>query len=1474
MSPHACPTCGRNLDPADPSAVCPACKSNTLTPPPPATSLGALLGRWEDEFAGGRDVPAAELCRDCPERAAEVEHLIEALRGMKAFLSTDRLDSRKPGEEAGHAAPGGSFVTLPPGAPPAPAPPVAVTVPGYEVLDELGRGAMGVVYRARQVKLNRGVALKMVLSGGHASADELARFRTEAQALAGLSHPNILQVYEVGEKDGLPYFSMEFCPGGGLDKRLAGKPLPPREAAALVRTLALAVQAAHEKGIVHRDLKPANVLLAADGTPKVTDFGLAKRLGEQGRTASGAVLGTPSYMAPEQAQGKKDVAPAADVYALGAILYECLTGRPPFLAATPLDTILQVISDEPAPPRSLQPALPRDLETVCLKCLQKEPGRRYASAADLAEDLRRYLAGEPIVARPVGTLGRLAKWARRRPAVAALLAAVLLALAGGTGISTYFAVDAQHQAKEAKDAREEAEAALVDGLLRPVGREGGGRLSAVEKDALGRLASLGNERLRLRFLKTALERPELARQLSRRAERAVHAAVGLNADTRGRALELVRARLADPGADVRVRMAAVHAGLALRETDPAFTSRAAQTVIEATTSAKVPAWEPLRALELLAPRLTPEEAAKMALALLGWVEKTEVEMKKTGFQLGGAQIGVQLGGGIQVGGGVQLGGVAGTGIPVQQLVRLAPRLEDVKASRAVARLLADTGVPNSVGFASFVSFDANDLARAFEQLASRLDVEGSKAVAGTLLRLLAMSPPNPEHSTALLRAFDAVARRLGGNDLASLALVPLELYPHVNAYDRQLRRLSAAIDPLERRLDVRGAAAAVELLVRKSTTTTNQNSLAALVYVVARLLPRIDTRQARTVAAALAARCLKLGTATEYRHTVATLARAHAQLAPWLHGKEARDGAAALAKSILTVAAATTDPSDYKEAASAFSPLAESFDLLAPRLGATEAAKLAQLALRLSSEAVDARSFEVLTSAFVRLAPQLDAAEARAGAAALARNALARAARRQALDDFNAMQATLARVAGLLGPQEATEVARVLQERIEGGGDNRFLALLANGLGHLAPRLNAEQARVLAAVLARRIVRLPDEAVNLDDLSTSARALGRLAPRLGPSEASAAAAALGRMLTEFRLVITEVDLGVLVGSGEGDHKTENASLAEVATAFERLAPQLTPKAAGKASRAVLQMLARAGASANVLPLQRGFKHLEARLDAREAAATARASLALIAEARDDGAADALAQIFERLDRGKAATRLRAALDGAANPKHPAALFAVAGTLKRLAPHLSSQQVREAALAVMRAALRQIARNKSPAALLATAGTLHRLAPHLSSQQVHEGASTIERRIVELSSSRIVSDLVWLTRAYERIVPHRDTRQASATAASLAFGILGMRTTDPETGQPLNPLDSDATEEGVDPEALQKEFKGLLGRLTDQAVIDVLKSAACMGAYRDAVLVELGRRTKRRFTDLWDFVAWARDNRPDLDLLTPPQPPES
>lgn len=331
----------------------------------------------------------------------------------------------------------------------------------YELIQEVARGGMGRVFRARHVALNRTVAIKMILAGQLASDSDVQRFHAEAEAVAHLDHPNIVPVYEIGEHEGQYFFSMGFVEGQSLAQRVATGPLPPREAATLVKTISEAVQYAHDRGIIHRDLKPQNVMLDTQGVPRITDFGLAKKVqGGGGLTATGEVLGTPSYMPPEQAAGRaEEIGPESDVYALGAMLYCLLTGRPPFQAATALETLRQVLETEPASPRHLNPGVHRDLETICLKCLEKDPQRRYGSALALARELGRFLEGEPISARSIGAPARLWRWGKRKPVVAVLsssVAALILFVAIAGPLVAVRQADLRGQADNRRNEAEKA----------------------------------------------------------------------------------------------------------------------------------------------------------------------------------------------------------------------------------------------------------------------------------------------------------------------------------------------------------------------------------------------------------------------------------------------------------------------------------------------------------------------------------------------------------------------------------------------------------------------------------------------------------------------------------------------------------------------------------------------------------------------------------------------------------------------------------------------------------------------------------------------------------------------------------------------------------------------------------------------------------------------------------------------------------
>ncbi len=514
-----------------------------------ATSLTCPDRRDLERLARGQ-LPEAEVERlgrhvlTCSACAAALNSLqaddpfLSDLRAVPTELPANNPFIDRLVERLVQAPPDSTLVTsgapITPGAPAAGGAGPAPALPGYEILGVLGRGGMGVVYQARQVKLDRLVAVKMILAGGHAGAEEVARFRSEAQAVARLRHPNVVQIHEVGEADGHPFFALEFVEAGTLAGRIREAPLPARAAAQLVETLARAMHHAHGQGIVHRDLKPSNVLLAADGTPKITDFGLAKHIdADAGRTPTGAILGTPGYMAPEQAAGKtQELGPAVDTYALGAILYELVTGRPPFRAETPLDTVLLVLHEEPVAPRFLQPKLPHDLETICLKCLEKEPARRYATAEALADDLRRFLDQEPIRARPTSRLERLGKWARRKPAAAALAGVSLLAaLAVLASVALYARYEAQQagiyqrQLKQIRE-QEEVRERISRTVLQAQRHEAAGRWEAAQaelakaREALDALPDLRADELRAEVRRRlAVVHRRLGEQAQRRQAR-------------------------------------------------------------------------------------------------------------------------------------------------------------------------------------------------------------------------------------------------------------------------------------------------------------------------------------------------------------------------------------------------------------------------------------------------------------------------------------------------------------------------------------------------------------------------------------------------------------------------------------------------------------------------------------------------------------------------------------------------------------------------------------------------------------------------------------------------------------------------------------------------------------------------------------------------------------------------------------------
>lgn len=412
-------------------------------------SLESLIARYLEAEKDGRMPDRDSLLQEHPDLADSLREFFENHDRLRTAADAHRATVQLPATEFGTntSATIGDQVRY---------------FGDYELLEKIARGGMGVVFKARQVNLNRIVALKMILAGQLAGEEELQRFYTEAEAAAQLDHPGIVPIIEIGEHGGQHYFSMGYVEGESLAHKVADGPLPPKEAAEMVARICDAMAYAHDHGVIHRDLKPANIILDLNGHPRLTDFGLAKKTeADSSLTGTGQILGTPAYMPPEQASGKADVGPLVDVYSLGAILYCLLTGRPPFQASSPMETLLQVLERDPLPPSALNPQVPKDLETICLKCLRKDPRQRYTSARTLAEELNRYLQGLPIHARPIGPVARFGRWCHRNPLVASLSAAVALTLLLGITVSTYFAFMARAKARSEYAARQQAEERAV-----------------------------------------------------------------------------------------------------------------------------------------------------------------------------------------------------------------------------------------------------------------------------------------------------------------------------------------------------------------------------------------------------------------------------------------------------------------------------------------------------------------------------------------------------------------------------------------------------------------------------------------------------------------------------------------------------------------------------------------------------------------------------------------------------------------------------------------------------------------------------------------------------------------------------------------------------------------------------------------------------------------------------------------------------
>jgi hypothetical protein len=1062
--------------------------------------LESYLGDWQGAARAALlgELLAVEL--EC--RRASGEHPTEEEYRHRFPDAPAVLDRIFPARGAA-SDPGGSTLAVPDGQPDGPADEQQPAIPGYEVLGIVGKGGFGRVHRARQVGLNRVVALKVILLGEHADAAERQRFRREAEVIARLQHPHIVQVYEVGEHAGRPFFAMEYCPGGSLAEQLARSPLEPAPAAALVERLASAMHAAHQKGVVHRDLKPANVLLGSDGKPRITDFGLAKKLDEHGQTRTGAILGTPSYMAPEQAAGKKEVGPAADVYALGAVLYECLTGRPPFKAATSFDTILQVIGDEPVPPRQLNAKVPKDLETICLKCLHKEQARRYASAAELAADLKRWQAGEPILARPVGRAERVVKWVRRRPVIAALSAAVVVALLAGTGVSLSFkwqkdreaAASAQSLAEKEKETRAALEAVednLAVGLMRPLGHEAkAGPLNDIELEALEELARLPKERDRVRvlFIRRALEKPGTARQLDRRLEEALIATVGLRQDLRRKAMQEAALRLLEESTPRETKVICARLLAELWCDEEAWAGSAAAFLVDEMSRAASPVLlhELLQSFAALAGRVPAEQTATLAGRLL------ELAARRTDpYFLLAAQSQV-------------FAALAGR-VPAEQAGTLAGRIVELAAK------------PTNP---SFLYVQSQFLAA----LAGRVPAEQAGTLAGRLLELAAR-PTDPYFLRAQSHAFAALAGRVPAEQAGTLAGRIVELAAkRTNPYF--LFALSRAFAALAGKVPAEQAAKQTATLAGRllelAARRTDPDYLLDLSESFAALAGWAPAEQTAT----LAGRLLELAAKpTDDPYSLRTQSQVFAALAGRVPAKQA----GTLARRIVELAARRTDRDSLRA-------LSQAFAALAGWAPAEQAGTVAGRIVELAGEVTDLDSLLALSRSFSALAGKVPAEQAGKQAATLTGRIFELAADQRDPDSLLEVSAAFAALADRVSSERVDKQAAMLADRIVKVASMELhpgsLRKLSQAFAALAGRVPSERVGKQAATLARHIGEL------------AARGTDESLPALSLASASLPGKRTKRDTS--RLVLRLAALS---------HRYRNNS--EVVGALDRLLPQLGP----------------------------------------------------------------------------------------------------------------------------------------------------------------------------------------------------------------------------------------------------------------------------------------------------------------------------
>jgi tRNA A-37 threonylcarbamoyl transferase component Bud32 len=937
----------------------------------------------------------------------------------------------------------------------------------FTITRYLGEGAFGRVYQAEDPLLKRTVALKVAKPEQLSGEKRVERFQREARAAANLLHPHIVAVFDSGQDGPLHYIASAFVPGRSLADVLAettesGKRLDLREAVQIVRKLAEALAYAHEQGVVHRDVKPGNVMLREDGQPLLMDFGLAARNDETERlTMAGQFMGTPEYTSPEQWRGEAQ--PASDQYSLGCLMFELLTGEKPFSGGSSEHYLMLHTQMVPSSPRKVRPDLPRDLETICLKCLEKEPRLRYRDCQALADDLRRWLEDEPVTARRVGVAGRAMKWARRSPLLASLVATTVLALVGGTVVSMYFAFDAREKEKRADTKKREANAALAEveenlavGLLRPLGHfTDEARLNDFELEALEELASLPRERdpVRLLFVERALETEGTIGQLDRRLEEAVIAAVGLRLDLRDEALRVVGGRLRETKTPTSARVACARLAAALGLEDPLIAKDAVDVLLSEMTRTKDE--NRFRALStafaVLSAKLTPQSYAAVAGQLAGVVNKTsDPDVVRKFSEM------------------------------VADRASAVPPVEDdclaCALGERVIKLADRTGRSDAL----------LTLSRAFKYLTDARALEGTHESApalGVLIIKAVGRSPSRDDAHRLSEAMKALSGTISATEAANLSKSIVSVAEETKnghallATSRVFVVLSRELAPVERG---KLAAALAGRILDVTGKTTNNEALDLLRESFAAVVPKLVP----TDAAALAGQVRDLAQATTYRELVRTLSEMHAALSVKLDRANAEKIAAALGNKIAR-GLVTAPPGDLLALARAFAAISGQ---LAPSVTDKLAISSSKEIASYLDKARDVSDLLALSEAFAIDSRKLPAPEAATIAAKLGK---------QLLESADSP--------GL--PEPDTEGPILINQRFAPVLRARALALTFL-TGHLVPA----QTTKLAIALAKQVADETSNATTPEDLRALSEAVTALSGKLPPAERNRLVVALGNQI--------------------------------------------------------------------------------------------------------------------------------------------------------------------------------------------------------------------------------------------------------------------------------------------------------------------------------------------------------------------------